>query len=110
MRINTQSAKSLFYLAIILLVIGAALGAPIARTFVFALAAFCAAVPALFADGRLRLFAAGVALLAALVASMSHLAGDAAYDAYRQRGRASAPAAPAAAAAATPAAAEAPQR
>ena len=92
MRLNTQSAKSLIYLAIILLLIGGMLGAPVASALVFGLAAICAVLPALFAQWRMRFVAAVIALLAAYAAVATSLEGDPAYDAYvsRARGKASA--------------------
>ena len=91
MRLNTQSAKSLIYLAIILLLIGGMLGAPVVSALAFGLAAICAVLPALFAQGRMRFVAAVIALLAAYAAVATSLEGDPAYDAYvSARGKASA--------------------
>lgn len=94
MRLNTQSAKSLAYLAIILLLIGGAVGVPIASAFMFGLAFLCAAIPALLGEGRLRYLAAAVALLAGVAAASTYLRGDPAYDTYLERGRTTAPGAP----------------
>lgn len=94
MRLNTQSAKSLAYLAIILLLIGGAVGAPMASAFMFGLASLCAAMPAFLAEGRLRYLAAAVTLLAGVAAVATYLQGDPAYDAYLERGRTTAPGAP----------------
>lgn len=94
MQISTQSAKSLIYLAIMLLVIGGAVGVPVAGVLAFVLAFLCAAIPALFGAGRLRIVAGAIALLAAVAAITTYLGGDPAYDAYLERGRATAPGAP----------------
>ncbi len=87
MQIKTQSVRSLSFLALILLLIGAGIGAPIASALAFGLAFVCAAFPAIFCQGRPRLFAMAVALLAGFAAVATYLKGDPAYDAYLERAR-----------------------
>lgn len=94
MQISTQSAKSLIYLAIMLLVVGGAVGVPVAGVLAFGLAFLCAALPALFGVGHVRIVAGAIALLAAFAATATYLGGDPAYDAYLERGRTTAPGAP----------------
>ena len=87
MRLNAQTAKSLIGLAIILLLIGAMVGVPVARMFAWGLACFCAVLPALFCLGRLRFVAVLTVLLAGYAAVTTYLDGDPAYDAYVERAR-----------------------
>lgn len=91
---NAQSAKALFWLAVILLVLAGAIGAPVARVFVFGLAALLAAIPAAFGCGRLRLLAAAAMLIGLVAASMNYLDDDQSYYAYRQRSRTPVPTVP----------------
>lgn len=94
MRLNTQSARSLLFLAIFLLVVGGAVGVPVGSAFAFGLAFFCAAIPAAIGAGRLRYLALALSLLAGYAAAATLLGGDRSYDAYLERGRTTAPGAP----------------
>lgn len=87
MRLNTQSAKSLIYLAIILLLIGGMLGAPVASALVFGLAAVVPCCRRCLPRGAYFVTAV-IALLAGYAAVATSLEGDPAYDACCFRARA----------------------
>ena len=91
MRLNVQTAKSLIFLAIILLLIGSMVGVPVARVFAWGLACLCVISPALFCVGRLRFVAALTLLLSGYAAVTTYLEGDPAYDAYVERAHGKAP-------------------